>query len=177
MSVNTLANAVEAVINADSAEGADKALETLEATLAGNDKPAADATPDKPKGKKGKGKASAKKGKKGKGKSDDKPARTPTERDAFGNRKGTSAGAINATILAAKGPLSCREIHERTGANGRATMGATYRHLSWLLERGHVKLKDGAFVKNVKAKKPKAVVNESEGADDNGPGDDKPAAE
>lgn len=94
----------------------------------------------------------------------EKPAVTATVRDAWGNRAGTSSAAINATLLAANVPLTIAEIHERTGPDGRATVGATRGHVMWLLARGHIKLKDGGYVKAPKAKrKPKAeATGESE---------------
>jgi hypothetical protein len=118
-------------------------------------KPAADKA-SKPKRKKGKGKAS-------------KPAVAPTVRDAFGNRIGTSSAAINATLLKAGVPLTVKEIHERTGADGRATEGATRGHVMWLLARGHVKLKDGGYVKASKAKR--KAKGDKPAADETGEGE------
>lgn len=168
MSENTLADAVVATVEQIEKPDMSAEVPPVATPLAdGAEAPANAKRGNKRTGKAGKPKPKAKKPK-AKAEGDESEKRVAVDRDTFGNRVNTSSHAINETIRAARGPLTCREIHERTGAAGRATMGATYRHLSWLLERGHVKMKDGGFVKAPpKAKKPKAKT-EAEGASEGG---------
>lgn len=113
--------------------------------------------------KAGKAEAKASKSKKRKSAAERFGTVKPMAHDAWGCRIGSASAVIDGVLQRAKVPMTIQEIHDACKGKGRATVGATRQHVISRLERGQVKLRDGAYIAAVrKGQKPQATETSDE---------------